>query len=421
MSGQLSAAESDLLNQHLVECDGCRTFLRHAQFICDRVIPLTLDAFRDETRVPAGMRDRFLARAASEGLEIQAGPSVAVAPLAVEPEMQEKVAALPRRFLWWNRVFAALHPLQAWAIVASVCLACFALGLVVRTASVASWRNGYDASALPAPRLQTSPAALPENADAERLRALTAEHDRLALKLADLDRQLQAVQKEKQQTESALRQQLAAAQSDAAHDHDVLTQQSMLLSARAADLQSQLDTARQQESLAAADLRNARAKTSEYSARLDLMRTQLRNQDTEPLPDPGEVSSLVAARNLHIIDVYDANASGKRRRAFGRVFYVEGRSLVFYAYDLPTARAQQNITFHLWGEKAGIGETTLSLGVLHDDDPRERRWALTCNDPNLLAKIDSVYVTAESPGKRDDAPNGPRVLYAYFGAPPNHP
>jgi hypothetical protein len=129
----------------------------------------------------------------------------------------------------------------------------------------------------------------------------------------------------------------------------------------------------------------------------------------------------VAARNLHIIDVYDSNAHGKRGRAFGRVFYVEGRSLVFYAYDLPAAHSQKNISFHLWGEKAGSGETTLSLGVLHDDDPREQRWALTCNDPNLLAKINSVYVTAESPGKPNDAPNGPRVLYAYFGAPPNHP
>jgi len=35
-------------------------------------------------------------------------------------------------------------------------------------------------------------------------------------------------------------------------------------------------------------------------------------------------AKLVAARNLHIVDVYDADPSGKRQRAFGRVFYTEG-------------------------------------------------------------------------------------------------
>jgi hypothetical protein len=420
MSGQLSAAESDLLNQHLVECNTCRTFLKDAQFISDRVIPQALDAFRGETRVPGGMRDRFLARAAGQGLKIQAGVPVAMAP-AAEPPGQERVATWPRRFLGSNRVFAALHSPQAWAIVGFACVACVVLGLVVRNTSVAGGRGGSDSSASPAPRLQTTPTAVPAHATADRLRALTIEHDQLAFKLADLDQQLQAAEKEKQQTESKLQQQLAEAQSDAARDHQASTEQAAVLTARVADLQSQLDTTRQQESLATAELRNARANTSEYAARLDLMQAQLRNQDAAPPPVPSEASSLVAARNLHIIDVYDSNANGKRGRAFGRVFYVEGRSLVFYAYDLPVVRAQKNISFHLWGEKVGSSQMTLSLGVLHDDDPRERRWALTCNDQAVLAKINSVYVTAEPPGKPNAAPSGPRVLYAYFGAPPNHP
>jgi hypothetical protein len=147
----------------------------------------------------------------------------------------------------------------------------------------------------------------------------------------------------------------------------------------------------------------------------------MRNQDAAPLPNPDEIGSLATARNLHIIDVHDSNAAGKRQRAFGRVFYVEGRSLVFYAYDLTAAHTQKNITFHLWGEQAGSKETTLSLGILHDDDPKERRWALKFDDPKVLAKINSVYVTAESASKHNDAPHGPRVLYAYFGAQPNHP
>ncbi|MGD0732981.1 MAG: hypothetical protein ABR956_17080 [Terracidiphilus sp.] len=259
------------------------------------------------------------------------------------------------------------------------------------------------------------------DAERDRLRALTAERDQLAKQIARLDLQLEAAQKEKQKAEASLQQQLSQVQSSAARDRDVLIRQSTDANARAVDLQSQLAAARQQQSLADADLKNARAKTAEYSARLDLVQGQMRNQEAAPLPSADEVGSLVAARNLHIIDVYDSNAAGQRQHAFGRVFYVEGRSLVFYAYDLSAAQAQKNITFHLWGEKAGSKETTLSLGVLHDDDPRERRWALTFDDPKVLAKINSVYVTAESASKQSDAPHGPRVLYAYFGAQPNHP
>jgi hypothetical protein len=259
------------------------------------------------------------------------------------------------------------------------------------------------------------------NAELKRIRALTAERDRFAKQIADLGSQLEVVKKAKDDTEASLRQELSQLQSGAARDRDALMQQSAALSSHAADLQSQLTALRLEQSLADEDLRNQRAKTAEYSARLDLLQTQKRNQDAAPAFNPDEIGSLVAARNLHIIDVYDSNAAGKRQRAFGRVFYVEGRSLVFYAYDLTTAHTQKNITFHLWGEQAGSKETMLSLGILHNDDPKERRWALKFDDPKVLAKINSVYVTAESASKQNDAPRGPRVLYAYFGAQPNHP
>jgi hypothetical protein len=313
----------------------------------------------------------------------------------------------------------SIRPWLPWALAASACVVSFALGELMRAPSIAEWRtNTTSATSLPSPSAQTPPVI---DSERDRIRALTAERDQLAKQITDLSSQLEAVKKEKEETEASLQQRLSQVQSDAGHDHDVLAQQSAALSTRGADLQSQLDTVRQQQSLAETDLRSARAKTAEYSARLDLVQTQLRNQEAAPLPSADEIGSLVAARNLHIIDVYDSNAAGQRQHAFGRVFYVEGRSLVFYAYDLAAAHAQKSITFHLWGEKAGSKETTLSLGILHDDDPKERRWALTFDDPKVLAKINSVYVTAESASKQSDAPHGPRVLYAYFGAQPNHP
>ncbi len=218
-----------------------------------------------------------------------------------------------------------------------------------------------------------------------------------------------------------MHEQVAIAKTNAERDRNDLLKQVAVLNTRTTELQSQLSAAHLQQSLADVELHDSRSKNVEYSARLDSLQTKLQNLEAAPLPDPNEVSGLVAARNLHIVDVYDSNSGGQRQRAFGRVFYVEGRSLVFYAYDLTGAYQKKNITFHLWGEKVGSKETTLSLGVLHNDDLQERRWALTCNDPGLLAKINSVYVTAESSGKQYDRPRGSRVLYAYFGSRPNHP
>jgi hypothetical protein len=307
-----------------------------------------------------------------------------------------------------------------WALAASACFACFVLGALLKTPSFATGHAPLTSTAPPPFPALPVPAATTE-AKLSRVRVLTAERDLLGKQNADLALRLEAVKTEKQEAEASLQQKLSAAQSDATRDHDALANQSAALSARTADLQSQLDTLRQQQSITDADLRNARAKAAEYSARLDLLQAQIPNQGAAPLPSSDEIGSLVAARNLHIIDVYDSNAAGNRQRAFGRVFYVEGRSLVFYAYDLTAEHAQKNITFHLWGEKAGSKETTLSLGILHDDDPHEQRWALKFDDPKVLTKINSVYVTAESGNRRGDAPHGPRVLYAYFGAQPNHP
>jgi hypothetical protein len=418
-SGQLSPAESDFLNQHLLDCDNCRSFLRDAHFISDKILSRVLRPPRSDVRVPAGMRERFLARAAKEGGQIHAGPPVVAEPAPGDPESLLQRGRPAHRFPFPQILVASLRLWQTWAVAAAACVTCFAIGVLVKTPPLVTRPATAPGAVLrPSPRAQ-APGA--NNGELERLHALTAEHDRLVKQIADLTSQLDAVRKAKGDTEVGMRQELSQIQSGAARDHETLTQQSAALSSHAADLQSQLNALRQEQSLADEDLRNQRAKTAEYSARLDLLQTLMRNQDAAPLPNPDEIGSLVAARNLHIIDVYDSNAAGKRQRAFGRVFYVEGRSLVFYAYDLTAAHTQKNITFQLWGEQAGGKETTLSLGILHDDDPKERRWALKFDDPKVLAKINSVYVTAESASRHNDAPHGPRVLYAYFGAQPNHP
>ena len=130
---------------------------------------------------------------------------------------------------------------------------------------------------------------------------------------------------------------------------------------------------------------------------------------------------LIAARNLHIVDVYDTESNGSRKKAFGRVFYVEGRSLVFYAYDLPDSiRARKNVEFRVWGERAGVKSVNVNLGVMRNDDPAQRRWVLTCDDPKVLNRINAVYISPDSDSRHASEPRGAKMMYAFLGS-PNHP
>jgi len=135
-----------------------------------------------------------------------------------------------------------------------------------------------------------------------------------------------------------------------------------------------------------------------------------------------DLRELVGARNLHIVDVYDTDSNGKTKRAVGRVFYTEGKSLVFYAYDLSDGHSDTaKYAYYVWGNKDGNLETVRNLGTLGTDDQLQRRWKLQVNDATVLADIDRVFVTVEPVGKLGSRPRGKKILSAYLGGPVNHP
>jgi hypothetical protein len=91
-------------------------------------------------------------------------------------------------------------------------------------------------------------------------------------------------------------------------------------------------------------------------------------------------------------------------------------------YDLEDPqRLNANVVFRVWGEKSGMKETTHNLGILHNEDSSQDRWTLRFDDPKVLAQINSVFVTVETANKHFNEPHGKKVLYAFFGSPPNHP
>ena len=134
-----------------------------------------------------------------------------------------------------------------------------------------------------------------------------------------------------------------------------------------------------------------------------------------------DIHDLMGARNLHIADVFDVDSKGKDQRAFGRVFYTEEKSLIFYAFDLGDRNTERrNASFQVWGTRGFTQNPAKSLGIFYVDDQKQNRWLLKFEDPRILAEIDSVFVTIEPPGG-SAKPTGRKFLYADLNANPNHP
>lgn len=162
------------------------------------------------------------------------------------------------------------------------------------------------------------------------------------------------------------------------------------------------------------------ARVNELSGRLR-EQTETLERERQLLTAGRDIRDLMGARNLHIIDVYDVDGKGKTKRSFGRVFYTEGRSLIFYAFDLGNKKASpEYASFQAWGYRETANQSVKSLGIFYVDNQNQNRWVLKFNDPNVLAQIDAVFVTIEPQGG-SGKPTGQRLLYAYLNNRPNHP
>jgi hypothetical protein len=245
---------------------------------------------------------------------------------------------------------------------------------------------------------------------------------------AKLETTLKGAQMERQRLEQQL--------NEAEQRASTLQESTVVAAQEVSTLQSQLDAARAGESKMVAQL--AAFKTSASDAQTELALVEAENKglhdkldsqgasvdrERELMADGREIRDLIAARNLHIIDVYDTSGEGQTQKSFGRVFYTEGKSLVFYAYDLPPHRPAAKYAFYAWGKRDVSGDVKVrNLGIFYNDDQTQKRWVLKINDSNVLSEIDSVFVTLEKTDNGvENAPTGKKLLSAYLGSPANHP
>lgn len=390
-SGQASPDELTDLRSHLEDCPACRRAAYDFTQVSAQALS-QLAARHMHCQIPSGMTQRFMARARTEGIEMtrENGP---------------QAPATSRRWL-----FATIGAAAAVVLIAGLLI----IGRRKSSPVVVEHQQ------LPASQtLRPSPRAVSEDrgsGGAVLQQQLAAARSQMKFMSATIQEQRAEIESERKASDD-LNSRLTEAEKGTASTQSDRDQRDV----RITQLEMEIEKAKSEKNasdttlvLQETELRELRKQISDAAAALG---------EQQELAEKGsDVRDLVVARNLHIIDVHDRDGNGKSQRAFGRIFYTEGKSLIFYAYDLSDPRKlDAKVSFYVWGERLGAEKPIRNLGVFHNDDANDGRWVLTFDDPQVLAQINSVFVTVESSKKAIKEPGGRRVLFAFLGDKPNHP
>jgi hypothetical protein len=309
-------------------------------------------------------------------------------------------------------------------IVAAGIAAAFVLGASVGGAVglrkgrvAATSKNSVEAS--PTPTVQiTAPAVSDEN-EALRQRTALAEIKKDSDRARDEVRALQDKLAKSEEHTAELETKLnAVEQQSQKQAQDVIQARNELSAAR-----NELSQAKESVSVSQTTIQSLQYKLADRETRLTEVSASV-EREREMLSAGREVRDIMGARDLHIVDVVDRDGKGRVRKAFGRAFYTQGKSLIFYAFDLPAKNtADGKFVYAAWGSNSNKtnDKAAHSLGIFYNDDQTQHRWAMKFDDPKLLEEIDTVFVTLEPAGHSFTAPTGKPLLEAYFGTPPNHP
>ncbi len=412
--GQATGEELVELEQHASECGRCRqAYVNYLNVAAQQFAT----AKQDPTISPKAIEEcidselfirRFLDRAEREGITFSRDVEETV-------KLPAPIPFAFSRNVWWRMPAAAVAATLLFAAAAS--------------SGYLYWRNSFNRARIAQesrhsgismtpghviaadPRItELTDTNLKLQSEVERLSGeLLKANDRLVASEADLkatsqdrrslasNRDALELRLEQIQRELANSQALAAnAQQEAMSQHQ-----------RAADTEAALIADQ-------VKLHDLESGLKEKSAALD--------QEHQLLSLGHDVTDLMGARNLHIVDVVDTDGRGKARPAFGRIFFTEGKSLIFYAYDLNEAKMQKaNYQYQVWAKKEGPNRQAQRLGIFYADDKAQRRWVFKCDDAKILREIDSVFVTFGRPDGDPSRPEGSSLMYAYLHGQPNHP
>jgi hypothetical protein len=404
--GDLSASELAELTEHLRGCSRCQaTYHEFCELASDHLALADRRVRRSPVHSSKGVREAVLRRAAEEGLRIT--PEAARGPESLRKRLTAWLEDLR-----WGILARATHLGISTALLGAVIVV--SLGVrhdVTRTQEIDKLRSDLL-------RARGDNAQLQENLRAAKQTqtSATTVTAQLEQQLADATAQVARLNFQHEQDLATI-DSLQVRIEQVTSDNNALAQRVNGRDAQLADLRGQLQQVRAAAADKEARLVAAQVRMAGLSDQLKAQESAL-EREQQLLGAGRDIRDVVAARNLHIIDVHDMDARGESR-PFGRIFLTEAKRLIFYAYDLDTIRAK-NASFQAWGQRADDGRATVNLGLLYMDDQKQSRWALKVEDPDLLRAIDSVFVTLEPHGGTDK-PSGKKLMYAYLRNPINHP
>jgi hypothetical protein len=385
--GQLSGQELQDFQRHSANCSECRNSLAEFEEIVHFGLPLLQSPFRRSinmitSRPDPGARERFIRRASLEGV-------------AFSPEVRRP--AISRRSAFTLAVATAGVVV---AIVAGVLFFSRHLGVSSRELGQLSQQNST---------LQATVSRL-EQTNAEQQRETQDLRSRLATLTGVANNQSHGNSQTTPKTA-----QFASQDTPEEAEGQLRTQEKLLDDAREELAALKKARVSDQASLVADQFR-----INELSDQLKAAKANASNMQRQVAIASGDVPNLMGARQLHVVDVRDSGPDGKPGKAFGRIFLTEGKSLVFYAFDLSDpARNGSKKTYQVWGQTEGRAGSVRSLGFLNVDNKAQQRWVLKSNDAATFKEINSLFVTVEPQGGAK-TPSGQRLLFAYLGE-ANHP
>jgi hypothetical protein len=424
-TGQISEPDFVELQSHLQQCADCRAVYTDFIDLLHDKLPLAHPDVIGSSRLPtflfetSSYQERFLARARMEGVAV---------PLEPSRDIVSKLRS-------WFRPRLAAAQLAALAM-AVLLVTVGLLGYSLYQSNMSYRRLASDRAELA--RQLSQKARVVNSTDESRPASPPPPREAVPAVPPNVP---PGQKTETERTEVQSGRAAAEARSKALEDQllkvvselEALKTQSKETTVSREQLEKKLKEAEQLADTAKEDLqgiRQALSKDSLTIASQDLEiqklseklaeQAEILEQEKALLEASGDVRDLMGARNFHIADVYDVDSKGKDQRAFGRIFYTEGKfALIFYAFDLNDRNTQKrNASFQAWGKRGPAQGPTHSLGLFQIDDQKQNRWVLRFEDPQILAEIDSVFVTVEPPGG-SARPTGRQFLYAYLNANPS--
>jgi chemotaxis protein histidine kinase CheA len=413
-SGSLNEAEEKRLREHLLTCSECREAVHEFEAVVDGMIPeLTSEPKGEPSLDPAFSQAKaeasFQQRLAEEKEREQSGAASSPFPPAVVSD--------GRRFREY------FHRYEVWIPLVASAVLCGTFGIL-------SYRTGrnhgiewarFEQGSKPAAQAVLAPTLAQRNTG-----LLDPDLTGRDAALADLRREIAQKSSEIERLKALASSQEVALRTSAEDKNSVTDERDRLLqqvsvneeTLRAA--QERLKTLERERSEYIIHTASLETSVADLSRSLE-ERERVTTEQQDRLEKDRDIRELMAARDLIITEVYDVARTGKTEKAFGRVFYTKGKSLIFYAYDLNEQPSlHEASTYQAWGSRGKDETQAFNLGMFYEDNIAKKRWVVKFNDKKKLDQIDTVFVTVEPHGG-SERPTGKPLLYAYLKVTPNHP